>query len=153
MCQGGEKMKSGVKVKKVQLTISQKNESALIGIVSTEPDYKLSLSINRKLKLKLKHQPPLTVKDEPGTEHTFSRFTDSSSAHDLAYVLLSNRYGKNYLLKKLKNIDYLLAIQNFEDESSVTKTVSGLKEMDCITAVFLIDASSLKDKNLQYIIQ
>jgi hypothetical protein len=146
-------MKNGAKVTKVQLKISQKNESALIGIVSSEPDYKLSLSINRKLKLKLKNQTPVTLKEESGTEYTFSRFVDNSPAHDLVYILMSNRTGKNYFLKKLKNIDFLFSIQNHEDEATVKKIVSGLKEIECITAIFPVDPSLLKDKNLQYITQ
>lgn len=153
MRQGGEKMKSGAKVKKVQLTVSQKNESALIGIVSAEPDYKLSLSINRKFRLKLKHQSPIVISDEKGEEHTFSRFADSSSAHDLAIDLTSNRSGKFFFLKKLKNIDYLLVVQNYEEEAFVAKFISDLKEIECISAVFIIDQALIKDKNLQYIIQ
>jgi hypothetical protein len=146
-------MKIGAKVKKVQLKISQKNESALIGIVSSEPDYKLSLSINRKLRLKLKNQTPVTLTEESGTEFTFSRFMDNSSTHDLVYILISNRNGKNYFLKKLKNIDFLLSIQNHEDEATVKDIVTGLKAIDCITAIFPVDPSLLKDKNLQYITQ
>lgn len=146
-------MKSGAKVTRVQLKISQKNESALIGIVSSEPDYKLTLLINRKLKLKLKNESPLAIEDEPGTGVSFSRFTDTSSTPDLVFTLISNRSGKNYLLRKLRNIDYIFTIHNPDNEATIKKISADLKETECITAIFNIDPASLKEKNLHYIIQ
>jgi hypothetical protein len=146
-------MKSGAKVTRVQLKISQKNESALIGIVSSEPDYKLTLLINRKLKLKLKNESPLAIEVESGPEVSFSRFTDTSSTPDLVFTLISNRSGKNYLLRKIRNIDYIFTIHNPDNEATIKKISADLKETEGITAIFNIDPASLKEKNLHYIIQ
>jgi hypothetical protein len=146
-------MKSGVKVKRVQLKDNQTNDSDIIGIVSSEPDYKLSLALNRKLKISLKNDSPVVIRGESGVEMAFSRFSDIPAASNPGFDLTSNRSGKNFLLKKLKNIDFIFQVHNPGDEDTVKVITATLKKMECITAVFRIDSASVKDKNLQYIIQ
>ena len=145
-------MRSSPKITRVQLEINQNNESVLIGIVSAEPDYKLSLSLNRKLKISLKNADPVMVKDEPGAEKTFSRFSFTAPSHGQGFELISNRFGKNFLVRKLRNIDFILQIHNPESPAAVEKIISVLRGTESITAVFNIDIKSLKDKNLHYLI-
>jgi hypothetical protein len=146
-------MKSLPKVTRLQLKVDQDDEHILLGIVSAEPDYKLSLSLNRILKLSLKNTAHLKVQGEKGNEITFSRFSDLSAAPDTSYILISNRSGNNFLLKKLKNIDYLLSVRDPDIISSIENLSSKLREIDSVTAVFNIDISTIKDKNLQDVIQ
>lgn len=146
-------MRTNVKIKRVQLNIIQSDESPVIGIVSTEPDYKLSLALNNKLKISLKNVSPISFSDSVGTDLTFSRFSDLSAAPDQTYNLTSNRSGKNFLIKKLKNIDYIFQINNSETGADLDKIISMLRDTECVTAAFNIDLKSLKDKNLHYIIQ
>jgi len=146
-------MKSLPKVTRLQLKVDQDDEHILLGIVSAEPDYKLSLSLNRLLRLSLKNTAPLKVQGEKANEITFSRFSDLSAAPDTSYILISNRSGNNFLLKKLKNIDYLLSVRDPDIISSIENLSSKLREIDSVTAVFNIDISTIKDKNLQDVIQ
>jgi hypothetical protein len=146
-------MKSGTKVKRVQLKDDQSSNSAITGIVSSEPDYKLSLAINHKLKISLKNDSPILIIEDEGNNITYSRFSDASGSPHLYYDLISNRSGKNFLLKRLKNIDFIFQVHNPGNEETVRKIVAALKETECITAVFLIDPVTIKDKNLQYLIQ
>lgn len=146
-------MRSSPKITRVQLKINQNNESVLVGIVSSEPDYKLSLALNRKLKIALKNTNPFTVTDENGSESTFSRFSDTSSSHGTTYDLTSNRNEKNYLIKKLKNIDYFFQIHNPENSKSADAVISQLRVNESVTAVLNIDVNTLKDKNLHFLIQ
>ncbi len=145
-------MKSGAKVKRVQLKDSHSSNSAIIGIVSAEPDYKLSLALNRKLKISLRNDSPITINENGGNNTAFSRFSDVSGA-PLYYDLTSNRAGKNFLLKKLKNIDFILQVHNPSGDETVRKIAATLKEIECVTAVFLIDPSTIKDKYIHYVIQ
>jgi hypothetical protein len=146
-------MKSGAKVKRVQLKDSQSSNSAIIGIVSTDPDYKLSLKINRKLEISLKNDSPVIFREDSGNDIAFSRFSDTSGSPHLYYDLTSNRSGKNFLLKKLKNIDFIFQVHNPGGEENVRKIAATLKDTECITAVFRIDPAIIKDKNIQYVIQ
>jgi hypothetical protein len=144
-------MSSSQKIRRVQLKLNQNPGSALTGIVSSEPDYRLSLQINRKLNISLKNVLPLRVTPSAGTETSFSRFSDMSSPHGHVYDLVANRNEKCFLIRKLKNIDYFLKIQNAESEKEIEKIISALREMDSVTAVFNIDEKSVKDKNLSYL--
>jgi len=146
-------MKSLPKVTRLQLKVDQDDEHILLGIVSPEPDYKLSLSLNRRLKLSLKNSAPLKVSDDKGNDLTFSRFSDASGAPDISFNLISNRSGNNFLLKKLKNIDYLLSVRDPDIAGKINNITASLREIDSVTAVFNIDISSIKDKNLQDVIQ
>jgi hypothetical protein len=69
------------------------------------------------------------------------------------FNLISNRSGKNFLLNKLKNIDYLLQILISEKEVNLNDITSFLKEIDTVTAVFNIDINTIKDKYLHYLTQ
>ena len=146
-------MKSTQKVTRLKLNIEQNNDYILMGLVSAEPDYKLSLALNKKLKVSLRNISPVRLSNENISELTFSRFSNYDNSTDLMLNLVTNRSGKNYLLNKLKNVDYLLQIQITEKEVSPDNITSKLREIDTITAVFNIDPNTLNDKNLHYLIQ
>lgn len=145
-------MKNTEKITRVQLKISTTEEVAMFGIVSSEPDYKLSLSLNNKFKLSLKNISPVIITDDKGNELAFSRFSDLNSATDVNFSLIANRTGKNFLVKKLKNVDYIFSVQEPDVENNIGLITTKLKEFDIITAVFIIDSKSIKDKYLQYLI-
>ena len=146
-------MKKTQKVTRVKLQIDQINDFILFGLVSSEPDYKLSLAINKKFNISLKNISPVKVNGENGTELFFSRFSDTSESPDRIFNLISNRSGKYFLIKKLRNIDYILHIHDPENKNIVSEITSSLREIAIITAVFNIDIDSIKDKNLHLVIQ
>lgn len=147
-------MAGAPKIKRLQLKVTRENRTFLAGIVSAEPDYKLSLLINKKLKISLKSSSPLSVGDEKGTDSHFSRFVDrKTELNGQTYELISNRSEKKILLRKLRNIDYLFLINNLTDDTETESVLTGLRETESVTGVFSIDLLSLKDKNLQYLIQ
>jgi len=145
-------MKVTPKIKRVKLKVSNAPESALFGIASAEPDYKLSLTLNRKLGISLRNAAPVILHAEPDSELIFSRFTDSSASTGFIYDLVSNRSGKYFFMKKLKKIDFIFQIHNIDNESDINQILPLLRDIDCVTGVFKIspDASG-KEKNLQYI--
>jgi hypothetical protein len=145
-------MKSNQKVTRVKLHIEQNDDYILFGLVSAEPDYKLSLALNKKFGISLKHKSSI-LPDENDPGLIFSRFSDSSSGNDMVYDLISNRNGMNHLLNKLKNIDFLLQIQPSGNEINRDDIIAGLREIESITAAFNIDLNTIKDKNLHYLTQ
>ncbi|MGA2407369.1 MAG: IPExxxVDY family protein [Bacteroidales bacterium] len=146
-------MGSTQKVTRVKLKINQNNDFILLGLVSAEPDYKLSLLLNKKFRISLKNISPIRLTGDNVSELAFSRFSDSINSTDLVFNLVSNRSGKNFLLNKLKNIDYLLQVQYSDNEINLNNITSNLRQIDSITAVFNIDINTIKDKNLQYLTQ
>ncbi len=140
------------KITKVQLKVNQNYKPALLGIVSAEPDYKLSLAINKNLKISLRNTSPVVIPDE-APEKSFSRFSDTKTLHGSVFELITNRYGKNILLRKLKNIDYLFQIHDPDNETNTEIISASLRSIDHVTAVFTLDPGSIRDKNLQYLIR
>jgi hypothetical protein len=124
-----------------------------LGIVSSDPDYKLSLSLNKKFRIALKNITPLSIHDENGQEQLFSRFSSSDKGSSVIYNLIANRSGKSFLIKKLKNIDYILQVIDPEEETNIEKLSTGLRETESVTAVFRVEQDAIKDKNLHYLIQ
>jgi hypothetical protein len=145
-------MKSQQKITRVQLETEAAKNFSLLGIVSAEPDYRLSLSINKALKISLKNDNPVELIGINNPVLLFSRFSDHSSRHDISYHLISNKSGKDFLINKLKKIDFLLQVYSQENDFDFTRISLTLRTIDTITAVFVIDPGEIKDKNLQYLI-
>jgi hypothetical protein len=135
------------KVTRLKLDVDHGNDFVLLGLVSSEPDYKLSLSLNKSLGISLKNVQGIKPDDQ---EHLFSRFSSGTSG-DIVFSLISNRSGKSHLLNKLKNIDFLMQIQDYENENDIEKITAELRKIEGITGVFAIDIDNLKDKNLSYL--
>ena len=147
-------MKHPQKITKIRLSAPVDEAFILFGIVSHEPDYKLSLILNQKISIALKNVEPIVIRDDNNNVTTsFSRFTTSrTSSDDVIYTLTSNRTDSFFLLKKLKNIDYLFHIHHSDDSELGLKIASILRETGNINAVFSIDTQTLKDKNISYLI-
>jgi hypothetical protein len=146
-------MKNTQKITRLKLNIGEDTDYTLLGIVSSEPDYKLSLSLNKKFSITLKNISPLRIPGDNNTELTFSMFSNNEDPAGLFFNLVSNRSGKYFLISKLKNIDYLLQLQIPEKEAKLSRIVTDIREIETVTAVFNIDTSTLKDKNLHYLKQ
>ena len=88
-------MKSIQKITRIQLKISKDNEYILFGLVSSEPDYKLSQIFNKKFGISLKNNTPIKITDDAHSEKVFSRFSYTNDSTGLAFNLFSNRSGNN----------------------------------------------------------
>jgi hypothetical protein len=146
-------MKSNQKVTRVQLSINHDDGLIMLGLVSSEPDYKTSLNINKRFKISLKNSSPIRVNNAGHEELAFSRFSDLSKSPDISYSLISNRSGKNFLIKNLKNIDYIFIVHNNENDNNIEEITARLREIEAVNAVFNIDLNIFKDKNLHYLTQ
>jgi hypothetical protein len=140
-------------ITRVQLKIREEEKFLLFGIVSAEPDYKLSLHINSKFRISLKNISPIRITDYIGTELIYSMFSDISGSPDIMFTLVSNRFGKIFLLKKLKNVDFILKVKYPEPEYNIEQVTAKLREIDSVSAVFNIDLNNFNDKKLQYLTQ
>jgi hypothetical protein len=146
-------MKSLQKISRVKLKVKQNINFVLFGIVSSEPDYKLSLELNKKFLISLKHISPIKLTDKNGHHLPFSRFSYTDTSSELIYSLISNRNGKHFFINNLKNIDFLFQVQNPENEENINLMTSDLREIEIITAIFNLSINKIKDKNLQYLSQ
>ncbi|NLE35973.1 MAG: IPExxxVDY family protein [Bacteroidales bacterium] len=115
-----------------------------LGVVSAEPDYRLSVMINRRLGTDLSKCPEdIKVNTDSGTL-SFSRFSPS----DQAFALVSNRSEGRLLLRKLKNIDYLVVTCRQPGQMETAELATLLRTIPEITAVFIFDSRLTADRNL-----
>jgi len=144
-------MGTASKITRVHLKVNQDFESALLGIVSAEPDYKLSLALNRSLRISLKNVSPALVRDNK-SETIFSRFSDASTSPGIIYELISNRSDRDFFIKKLKNIDYIFHVYDPDKSIDQEEIAAIIRDTEYITAVFNLNTGKIKDKNLQLLI-
>lgn len=140
------------KITRIHFQVDEQDIPVVFGIVSSDPDYRLSLKLNKELKISLKNISPVEFADDKGNKMGFSRFYCAPEASDSYFQLVSNRSGKNFMLRKLINIDYLLLLYNRSKDINLENIVSQLREIDSITGVFNIEIKTLKDRNLRYLI-
>ena len=145
-------MKNRSKITRVQLNLEAAEDYSLLGIVSSEPDYKLSLSLNRKLKLSLRNSKPIEFRDENGEDLHFSRFSDNTGASGFNVNLISNKSGNALLIRKLRKIDYILQILPVSGELNTAEMTLTLRNIDAVTGVFVLNTEEIRDKNFQYLI-
>jgi len=115
-----------------------------LGIVSTEPDYRLSVMLNRHLGIDLRKKPEEITEESGNVTHSYSVFTTAP----LTFSLISNRSMGTTLLRKLKNIDFLLNIHGTPDRKQAEELAASLRSIPEVTAVFLFDSSDFGDKNI-----
>lgn len=143
-------MKSNKKITKVRLQDVHDDESMIFGLVSADPDYKLSLLINKKFNISLRNTAPISINTKEEAGIIFSRFSSHAGA-EMTCTLVSNRSGRNHFIEKLRNVDFLFHLSDPENEMSAEEVNLKLREIGSVTAVFTVDNNSLKDKNLKYL--
>jgi len=146
-------MKNPKKITRVQLSINEDDEPFVFGIVSSDPDYKLSLKLNNKLGVSLKNILPVETGNPEEKVELFSRFSDTSNSPDSSLFLVSNRSGNNFLIRKLKNIDFILVIHDHVNIYSQEIITEKIKEIDSVTAVFRIILKTINDRNQHLLFQ
>lgn len=115
-----------------------------LGVVSAEPDYRLSVMINRHLGTDLRKCTEDILAETASGSLSFSCF----SPENKAFSLISNRSGGNLLLKRLRNIDYLLVPAEQHDIKTAEILAASLRLIPEITAVFLLDSRNTADRNI-----
>ncbi len=139
------------KITRIKLDDKTNTEYTILGIVTTEADYKVSQLLNKNLKLSLKNDKTLDLPGADGTNLSFSRYSFSTGTPEVSYHLISNRSDKNWLLKTLKNIDYIFQVYCSDSKCDINKLTRTLRGIDKITAVFNLNPGDIKDKNLVYL--
>ncbi len=137
------KIKSSQKVTKVQLNLDSEQDNSFLGIVSSDPDYKLSLLINKKLNINLQNDKPVVAPGKDGYKLSFSRFSDIKAGPEKTLHLVCNRHESDYLIKKMKKLDYLFQINSPDDDRDIENIASRLREITSITAVFILRPSDI----------
>lgn len=138
-------MNNGGKITRHTIPEEEIKEFFFLGVVSAEPDYRLSVLINMHLGTDLrKCNDEISVQTDSGRP-SFTRFTTVPPE----FSLVSNRSEGYILLRKLKNIDFFLLFCGHDDKQKTEELAATLREIPEITAVFVLDSRKISDRNIR----
>ena len=134
------------KITRVSIPAGNEEPFVFFGIVTSEPDYTISLRINKKAGISLRHSKDEVAVRSGSEIIPFQKFVTP----DHNYALVSNRSGKHFLLAKPGKIDLIFSARdankaNSEVLATLLRTVQG------ITAVFVFESSDIRDRNIEMI--
>ena len=129
-----------MKPKSNKIQIPSFDDTTVVGINSSLPDYKLAYSVNNALTIDLARHDDLVFE---GTPYAFYYYTPGENYNVYNLVSLISRERVLYSFKP--RIDYLLLIQNSLSPERQMTIMRNLRQADGIVHAFLLE----KDKNLR----
>jgi hypothetical protein len=135
------------KITQHKLEFEPEFDFMLLGIISSEASYKLSLFMNSACSFRLVRQDDIELKQQKNGSTGFSFFSYEDENTYLKYNLIQNKTGIQYLIPELKNIDYLIQIIGEPSQNDVDTLTEKLKSIPEISGVLKIDPVSLKSRN------
>lgn len=145
------------------LTLDLEDDYLLIGIHSTEEDYRLAYLLNKHLETKLiQFKYPLDFKD---SDAQFPLFEFNDKNNFMSYYLINNKYMQiannnnnkglfggdystiYYLVPEKKNIDFFLKIKGCNQLSFAKNLVDKLNKINQIITAYTIEPNTLKSKD------
>lgn len=127
---------------KTKLQIEYDFDFCLIGIVSSEKDYRLCWMLNKLLNINL------AKTEEHNTEHSkHSLYSYVQEELFREYYLLANKGDSHVLIEEHKHIDYFLMIKGALEDEEKKNMMDLIKKSDMVAGAYLIDVHSLKSKH------
>jgi len=145
----GNSVKEREKVTRHTIFSAEPAEFLFLGLVTAEPDYRLTVMLNRQLGISLQHSDIDIVAGSGDEAPHFSVFTTSP----LILSLVTNRIPGNFLIRKLKTIDYLLVIHGVPDRVKAENLAAQIRKNPDITAVFVFNSTLIADRNIKLLVQ
>jgi len=119
----------------------------LFGISSHENDYRISWALNEHLGFHFKKAENHKLLNQRLNEiQEFSTYQYAQNDSSNTYRLISNRCDNGFLIEELKNIDFLLLIEEKESTISLSDLTAKIKSIPFVAAVFPIELTSLKSR-------
>jgi hypothetical protein len=119
----------------------------LIGISSSEEDYKISWRLSKILKSEFVKSESLQIIDPRFTEYLVFSVFENEDKYKLPDIkLVANKGIEGFLIEELKNIDFFIIVNNDEETDFDEIIIANFKKEDGITAVFSLDPDKLKSK-------
>jgi hypothetical protein len=119
----------------------------LIGICSSNSDYRLCWGINQAIETNLSRTDDYNLKSKKEGECFFSfyEFLDDDTGEEL-YLIKNQSYNFKKLIPEQDKIDYFLIVKN-NYSYEISDLLAKLKELETILTAFSFDVESLKSKS------
>ena len=150
-----------MKTSKVKLDYMPSVNFQIVGLTSSEIDYKLAFGLVRGfgmdfyllpyIEVEREQQQALSLFDiapsEPNKYSVYGNAIDSFRKSDL--LLISNRHNGIYLVDELHNFDYLFIVRDYSS-FGLDKAMAALRSVDSISGAFLLPFEKIKSKKSIY---
>ena len=153
-----------MKTPKVKLDYMPNVNFQIVGISSSEMDYKLAYNLNRGFDTDFYLLPDIVMEKEVSQAMPALNFgSDSEANHYSVYgnaidsfkksalLLISNKDRGSFLLDEFRSFDYLFIIR---DDSSFgyDASIKTLRSLDCISGAYGLPFERIKSKKSIYIL-
>ncbi|MBQ1695229.1 MAG: IPExxxVDY family protein [Bacteroidales bacterium] len=151
-----------MKTSKVKLDYMPNVNFQIVGISTSEIDYKLAFGLVRGfgmdfyllpcIEVEREQQQTMSLFDnvaqqEPNTYSVYGNAIDSFRKSDL--LLISNRHNGICLIDEFHNFDYLFIVRDYSS-FGLDRAMTALRSMDCITGAYLLPFENIKSKKSIY---
>ena len=142
-------MKEKERITRHNIAAPEPAEFLFLGIVTPEPDYRLSVILNRQLGISLQHNSNDIIGGSGAGAPHFSVFSTSPAL----LSLISNKSDGYILIKKLRTIDFLLVIHGVPDRVKADNLAALIRKNQDITAVFVFSSTAINDRYIRLLVQ
>jgi hypothetical protein len=137
-------------MKKSRLSADYSYNFTVLGLTTVAREYKLAWSINHALHINLIKQDDIAIEFLNNNRLEISNFLHRSENSSIR-LLKNKSYDTNdnsslYLVPELKNIDYLMVLDDVTGSYNVREIISALSGISIVDFVTAIDTDKLKSK-------
>jgi hypothetical protein len=137
-------------MKKSRLSADYSYNFTVLGLTTVAREYKLAWSINHALHINLIKQDDIAIEFLNNNRLEISNFLHRSENSSIR-LLKNKSYDTNdnsslYLVPELKNIDYLMVLDDVTGAYNVREIISALSGISIVDFVTSIDTDKLKSK-------
>ncbi|MDR4989392.1 MAG: IPExxxVDY family protein [Bacteroidales bacterium] len=127
-------------VKKRTLNLSYVPEFSVLGIFTTQKDYRFCWFLNRRLKLDLKRLPAFSYtpykQESPAAFTVFHHYNERLRQQ---YYLLGNKSAEGVLFELPKNLDFLMLVRNGAVREDLPLLVEHIRKTPMVQGAYLLD--------------
>lgn len=132
--------------KAIKLNIEQDLNFLLVGIVTSEPIYRLSWLINENIGIKLAEAKAIMHHHKTTKEiQSYTVFSFEDIEQGGLYELIQNKGVNGALIEEQKNMDFLLKVSY--SDINFNEFLKQIKSIENINLAHAIEPGSLKSKN------
>ena len=122
---------------------------SVLGINSSQKDYRVAHFLNKTLEIVLKREEDLTMINKRKYESEniffpFFRFEDELLR--LIFYLVKNQSGKIGFIPSLKKTDYLFLADGYESDLYLNEKLGLIKEIPVVEAAYVIPPEKIKNR-------
>ncbi len=133
------------KVVKLKIDKEQEENFLVLGLTSSQSDFKLIWGFNKDLSLHFQRCNDLTfmIKD---ILQSFIHYHYEDDISGVSYDFIGNSSEQGYLLKSFNNFDYILRIKGLKKEKAdeLKKQIQGFSSVTFVSFVLLSDIKEIE---------